>query len=103
MVKSGAANDLKYVMKELNVRYQQNNEAEWLKADTTDQRLEVSRKVITQKKVPNVLGMTAKDAVYILESRGLVVTLNGLGRVVSQSIAPGNQIVKGQVVQLKLN
>lgn len=103
MVKSGAANDLKYVMKELNVRYQQNNEAEWLKADTTEQRLEVSRKVITQKKVPNVLGMTAKDAVYILESRGLVVTLNGLGRVVSQSIAPGNQIVKGQVVQLKLN
>jgi cell division protein FtsI (penicillin-binding protein 3) len=102
-VKSGAANDLKYVMKELNVRYQQNNEAEWLKGDTTDQRLEVSRKVITQKKVPNVLGMTAKDAVYILESRGLVVTLNGLGRVVSQSIAPGNQIVKGQVVQLKLN
>lgn len=103
MVKSGAANDLKYVMKELNVRYQQNNEAEWLKADTTEQRLEVSRKVITQKKVPNVLGMTAKDAVYILESKGLVVTLKGLGRVVSQSIAPGNQIVKGQVVQLKLN
>ncbi|MEY4973736.1 MAG: hypothetical protein RLZZ55_523 [Bacteroidota bacterium] len=103
MVKSGAANDLKYVMKELNVRYQQNNEAEWLKGDTTDQRLEVSRKVITQKKVPNVLGMTAKDAVYILESKGLVVTLKGLGRVVSQSIAPGNQIVKGQVVQLKLN
>lgn len=103
MVKSGAANDLKYVMKELNVRYQQNNEAEWLKGDTTDQRLEVSRKVITQKKVPNVLGMTAKDAVYILERKGLVVTLKGLGRVVSQSIAPGNQIVKGQVVQLKLN
>jgi cell division protein FtsI (penicillin-binding protein 3) len=103
MVKSGAANDLKYVMKELNVRYQQNNEAEWLKGDTTDQRLEVSRKVITQKKVPNVLGMTAKDAVYILESKGLVVTLKGLGRVVSQSIAPGNHIVKGQVVQLKLN
>jgi cell division protein FtsI (penicillin-binding protein 3) len=103
LVKSGAANDLKYVMKELNVRYQQNNEAEWLKADTTEQRLEVSRKVITQKKVPNVLGMTAKDAVYILESKGLVVTLKGLGRVVSQSIAPGNQIVKGQVVQLKLN
>ena len=103
MVKSGAANDLKYVMKELNVRYQQNNEAEWLKGDTTDHRLEVSGKVITQKKVPNVLGMTAKDAVYILESKGLVVTLKGLGRVVSQSIAPGNQIVKGQVVQLKLN
>jgi cell division protein FtsI (penicillin-binding protein 3) len=90
-------------MKELNVRYQQNNEAEWLKADTAAQRLQVSRKVISQKKVPNVLGMTAKDAVYILESKGLVVRMTGMGRVTSQSIQPGNQIVKGQVVQLKLN
>jgi cell division protein FtsI (penicillin-binding protein 3) len=102
-VKSGAARDLKFVMKELNVRYQQNNEAEWLKADTAAQRLQVSRKVISQKKVPNVLGMTAKDAVYILESKGLVVRMTGMGRVTSQSIQPGNQIVKGQVVQLKLN
>lgn len=102
-VKSGSARDLSAVMKELNIRYQQNNEGEWLKADTSENRLQVSRKVIFQKKVPNVLGMSAKDAVYLLESRGLVVRLNGLGRVVNQSIAPGNQIVKGQVIQIKLN
>lgn len=52
--------------------------------------------------VPNVIGMGAKDAVYLLESKGLRVQLYGIGKVRSQSIAGGSRLVKGQTVTLQL-
>lgn len=52
--------------------------------------------------VPNVVGMGAKDAVYLLEMAGLRTSLNGMGRVSSQSISSGSRISKGQTVSLTL-
>ena len=46
--------------------------------------------------------MGAKDAVYLLESRGLKVRIEGVGRVVAQSLAPETKIVKGQTISIKL-
>ena len=54
------------------------------------------------KRVPNVKGMGAKDAVYLLESMGLKAHIVGMGKVRSQSIPPGNTLVKGKTIQLKL-
>ncbi len=102
-LKSGNSKDLTYLLKQLNVRYQLNSSSEWVQADTADQRLQVQRKAILDKKVPNVSGMSAKDAVYLLESRGLIVRLVGRGQVYSQSIAPGQNLVKGQLIQIKLH
>ena len=53
-------------------------------------------------KVPDVRNMGAKDAVYLLESRGLKVRIEGVGRVVAQSLAPETKIVKGQTISIKL-
>lgn len=50
--------------------------------------------------VPNVYGMGARDALYLLEKSGLNVNITGSGKVVSQSIGPGQQIVKGRTVNL---
>ena len=52
--------------------------------------------------VPNVIGMGVKDAVYLLESKGLRVQIYGIGKVRSQSITGGSRIVKGQTVTLQL-
>ena len=54
------------------------------------------------KRVPNVVGMGAKDAVYLLESAGLKVQLSGIGKVKSQSIPAGNTLQKGKTIQLRL-
>ena len=54
-------------------------------------------------RVPNVVGMGAKDAVFALESVGLKVKLIGMGKVKSQSIPAGNTLQKGKTIQLKLN
>lgn len=53
--------------------------------------------------VPNVLGMGAKDAVYLMERVGLHVQLYGRGKVQSQSIQPGVKALRGQTVTLVFN
>ena len=53
--------------------------------------------------VPDVKGMGARDAVYALESRGVKVRIDGRGKVVSQSLAPGRPIRKGETCLIKLD
>ena len=56
----------------------------------------------SQGKVPNVKGIGAKDAVYMLEACGLNVRITGRGKVTSQSLQPGTQVRKGQTIHLTL-
>ena len=63
----------------------------------------LNQKDIEANRVPNVMGMGAKDAVYLLESIGLKVQLSGMGKVKSQSIPAGNTLHKGRTIQLRLN
>ena len=46
--------------------------------------------------------MGARDAVYLLESRGIKTRLSGRGKVVKQSLQPGTNRIKGAVCQLIL-
>ena len=50
--------------------------------------------------MPDVSGMGASDAVYMLESRGLKTVVKGRGKVKSQSIAAGSVIKKGQICEI---
>ncbi|KAA6349566.1 hypothetical protein EZS27_002991 [termite gut metagenome] len=50
----------------------------------------------------NVMGMGAKDIVYLLEGKGLKVSLTGVGRAYKQSIPEGTLIKKGQLVTIQL-
>lgn len=60
--------------------------------------------VVTAAQVtPDVKGMGLKDAVYLLESKGFRVVVTGKGKVVSQSVAAGSTITKGQKIILMLN
>ncbi len=53
--------------------------------------------------VPDVIGMGARDAVYVLESCGLKVQLQGRGSVRHQSLAPGSALKAGDVCVLSLS
>jgi len=52
---------------------------------------------------PNVIGMGLKDAVYLLENKGLKVTITGRGRVMNQSLIAGTNFTKNQNIALILN
>lgn len=53
--------------------------------------------------MPNTVGMSAKDAMYLLEKMGLRVKIIGFGKVMTQSIAENAEIAKGTSVELILN
>ena len=53
--------------------------------------------------VPDVTGMGAKDAVYLLESRHVMARVKGRGKVKSQSIHAGTAIKQGMVCELVLD
>ena len=53
-------------------------------------------------RMPDVKGLGAKDAVYVLERCALNVILSGKGRVYRQSIQPGSAFRKGQTVSITL-
>lgn len=96
-----------YVLKQLNVK---SNSASipysfnpvWGKAKTTDSYVELSTAQPDKKRVPNVVGMGAKDAVYLLESYGMKVHLSGVGKVHTQSIPSGSMVRKGEYITLTL-
>jgi len=55
-----------------------------------------------RSQMPNVHGMGARDAVYLVESRGVKVRLVGRGKVVKQSIEPGTPLKMGMKCELVL-
>lgn len=52
--------------------------------------------------MPDVRGMNAADAVYLLENRGIRVKLKGAGTVKKQSVNAGEKIANGNEVVLEL-
>lgn len=75
----------------------------WGRAERKEKAISLMReKVYGRRQIPNVTGMGARDAVYLIESRGVRVRLQGRGKVVKQSLEPGHTIKKGEVCALLL-
>ena len=51
--------------------------------------------------VPDVHNMGARDAIYLLENCGIKVIMSGRGRVIEQSLVPGEKIKQGMVCKLR--
>ena len=62
----------------------------------------IEGKKIHKNIVPNVTGMGLKDALYLLEQCGLYVRIEGQGKVVKQSLNPGQKAVPGGVITIEL-
>ncbi len=52
--------------------------------------------------IPDVNGMGARDAVYLLESSGAKVRLEGRGKVFAQSLPAGHRIARGDTCTIRL-
>ena len=79
---------------------------QWMVASTTKTQVSLeARKVKRDLKngnMPDLKGMGIQDAIYLLETYGLVVEIMGCGAVQSQSIAKGVRFTKGAVIKLEL-
>ncbi|MBS5539295.1 MAG: transpeptidase family protein [Phocaeicola plebeius] len=107
-VKNGDLREASYVLQNLNIQSNsssipKSNTPIWGKANCTTTYAELKRTNTEKKLVPNVRGMGAKDAIYLLESKGLHVRLSGTGKVIRQSLNAGSYLHKGQTITLTLN
>lgn len=110
-VKNGNMLAASYVLDHLGIKQHSNWDGSYLNGNPIwGHAFESSGKTIALHRVPevdksimpDVHGMGAKDAVYLIESRGVKVKLNGRGKVMEQSIGAGQHIKKGMVCSLRL-
>jgi cell division protein FtsI (penicillin-binding protein 3) len=52
--------------------------------------------------IPNIIGMSARDALFLLENNGIRVSITGSGSVVQQSLPVGTPFTKGIEIKLQL-
>ena len=108
-VKNGNLSAAYYVLDEIDVKvkgvkgYNKNKPVWGSVSHTPNVEITLNPKNTETNRVPNVVGMGAKDAVYLLENAGLKVQLTGIGKVKSQSIQAGNTLHKGKTIHLRLN
>jgi cell division protein FtsI (penicillin-binding protein 3) len=102
---TGFTKDVQYVMTELNVkRSGASGQKSWTVVSADGNYEPVVRPLATTKNLmPDLKGMTLKDALYLLEDMDMKVSLRGKGKVVAQDIAAGSIVRKNQSVTLLLN
>ena len=100
---SGNSNDLKEVYSKLNMRFTDSTlQSKWANSVTVDYQPILKENKLSDNSMPDLKGMGLKDALYLLETLGLKVSVKGKGKVVSQSVTPGTTLVKGVTVILEL-
>lgn len=102
--KSGSGDALESAFKYLDlslVSAEQNTK--WVSTKSTPDGVVLSSRPIPFELVPNVKDMGLKDAIYLLESKGLRVVVDGRGTVRKQSIQPGSSIRKGEAIRLNMS
>ena len=101
-IKAGNHDELKYLCNQLGISNHSAGAEEWVKTRVVNESVFWEDNKVELQKVPDVRGMTLRDAIYVLENLGLKVTTKGSGRVEDQSIVPGRQLSKGERITLTL-
>lgn len=106
VVKNGSLKNTEIVLKKLDQSYAfAGDKTDWIRAktDSLASGILLENNIAKQGLVPNVIGMGARDAIYLLENAGLKVRISGAGKVRKQSQGGGVRIVKGSTIIIELN
>ena len=76
--------------------------AEWANASSSGKGITLVSHENDNSIVPDVTGMSLKDAIYMLESMGMKVNVVGHGIVRHQSVTPGDKLNKGEQIVIEL-
>jgi cell division protein FtsI (penicillin-binding protein 3) len=79
------------------------DESDWVVGMPQDNSVALEPVLLESGKIPDVRGMGARDALYLLERKGIKVEVKGMGKVRKQSLTPGSPVRKYQTIQLELS
>jgi cell division protein FtsI (penicillin-binding protein 3) len=104
-VKQGSVVEVNKVLHEFEINTTSTIEL-WMTSKTTKDKVFLKgRKVekdLQNGTMPDLIGMGIQDAIYLLETYGLIIESIGCGAVVQQSISKGESFKKGAIIKLEL-
>lgn len=102
VIRGGNKQELTMLCNELGITNESKTDEEWVKASRNGNSVSWKKATSGNGIVPDVSGMTFRDALYLLERSGLRVFYEGKGRVKEQSLTPGARINKGDRIYIRL-
>lgn len=103
-IKGGRQADLERVLTALHLPMAGSGAARgYARAEADGGRIGMKPVALQAGEVPDVRGMGLKDALYLLETAGLKVDIRGKGKVVSQSLTPGQKIGDNRQILIELS
>jgi len=100
---NGYRADINEVLRNLKVRYRRTADDDWVATRESGDTIRLAGVKMQNGLVPDVRGMSLRDAIYLLENSGLRVRYTGKGRVLRQSPEHGARYYEGTVVSLEMN
>ena len=100
---NGYRADINEVLKNLDVRYRRTSDDDWVATRESGDTVSLAGIKIQEGLVPDVRGMSLRDAIFLLENTGLRIKVNGKGKVLRQSPEHGVRYNEGTIVSLEMN
>jgi cell division protein FtsI (penicillin-binding protein 3) len=100
---NGYRDDIDEVLGEFDVRYKRTSSEAWVATRESGDTIRLASVKLQDGLIPDVRGMSLRDAVYLLENAGLRVRYSGKGRVLRQSPEHGSRYFEGTTVSLEMN
>jgi cell division protein FtsI (penicillin-binding protein 3) len=102
MLRSGYQSDVALLADKFALKKVSQTNEPWVYVRQNNDTLKIVGHKMEAGIVPNVVGMTMRDAVYVLENKGFKVLFTGKGKVKQQSVLAGTKFNKGDRILLRL-
>ncbi len=99
---AGNSRDIYFLSQWLGYPMHLRNTGEYLTQIADSTGVSYASVAFDDETIPSVIGMGLRDAVYMLEKRGIKVQFSGVGLVKEQSLPAGSKIIPGTPVLLSL-
>jgi len=100
---TGHSDDIEYLLDKFDLDYDNQNDQDWVRVRTIQDTVTLHDTSVGDSDiVPDVRGMTLRDALFLLENKGLEVRIFGKGRVQKQSIPAGRAAKRGTQIVISL-
>jgi cell division protein FtsI (penicillin-binding protein 3) len=100
---NGYRADINIILKNLDTHYKRTSDEDWVATRESGDTVRLAGIKVQPGLIPDVRGMSLRDAVYLLENSGIRVRFSGKGRVLRQSPEHGARYNEGTVVSLEMN
>ncbi len=99
---SGKGEDLQAIFDHLGFKVKTPSAEDWVKGVISEEKIQLQINETDKPVIPDVSGMPLRDALYILENKGLKVNYQGKGKVIEQSVIPGSKLIPNTIINLVL-